>query len=291
MGLAKSLNYGIELSDGEYIARLDADDMAHPTRFQKQISYLDADLNIGICGSWQHHFGSCDDWIHKPSQNPAQCRANLLFTCDLCHSTLMFRRKLFIQNGLYYDAAFFAEDFELWTRAMLVTDIANLPEVLGEYRYEADGRTDTVLSELCKENGQIVAASFQRTLGITLLKEQYPLLNGWKNVFMEQKNQKIRDNMLKEYQLILRNTWDKNLLVGFFDHKSLLNTLRDRWIWARYDLHLEGESDIESIEQVFKKVKYPVWKRLKRFLRQNPSFALRLKKMVSRVTRLWEPQR
>ena len=57
LGLAESLNLGFREAKGEYIARLDADDTALPERFKKQVSYMDSHRDVGICGTWQLHYG------------------------------------------------------------------------------------------------------------------------------------------------------------------------------------------------------------------------------------------
>ena len=131
LGLAESLNLGIKMANGIYIARMDADDLARADRLEKEVQLMEAQPSIGICGSWQHHFGPHTDWTHRPSSVPEECRANLMFDCDLCHSTLMLRKQIFLDNHLFYNSSYLAEDFELWSRATAVMEITNIPEVLG----------------------------------------------------------------------------------------------------------------------------------------------------------------
>ena len=51
LGLTKSLNIGLKLTQGKFIARIDADDVAVPERFEKQITFMDDHPDIGVCGS------------------------------------------------------------------------------------------------------------------------------------------------------------------------------------------------------------------------------------------------
>lgn len=132
-GLADALNLGIKRAQGQYIARIDADDLMVPERLEKQVHFLDVHQNVIVCGGWQQYFG-LSTFLHAPPASAEQCRANLLFRCDLCHSTLMLRTASLIEHNLFYDPAYAAEDFELWTRVLDVGDIANIPEVLGYYR-------------------------------------------------------------------------------------------------------------------------------------------------------------
>ena len=103
LGLADSLNRGIRLATGKYIARMDADDLAHPDRFQKQWEYLESHPDVIVLGTAQHHFGPNTDWVHRPATTAEQCKANLLFMCDVCHSTVMLRKQIFIENSLFYE--------------------------------------------------------------------------------------------------------------------------------------------------------------------------------------------
>jgi len=61
-------------------------------------------------------------------------KAKLLFFCDACHSTVMFRKSLFEKIGLFYAKDAALEDYELWTRAVQHTAFVTIPEVYGEYR-------------------------------------------------------------------------------------------------------------------------------------------------------------
>ncbi len=96
LGLAESLNEGMRLASGDYIARMDADDLSFRTRLEKQAAFLDAHPDISLCGTYQRYFGPDISWVHRPALEPERCKASLLFDCDLCHSTVMLRRRDFL---------------------------------------------------------------------------------------------------------------------------------------------------------------------------------------------------
>ena len=129
-GLADALNLGLLRAEGAYIARIDADDLMAKERLARQVSHMDAHPETAVCGSWQQYFG-LRSYCHRPSASAEQCKANLLFRCDLCHSTLMMRKSFFLEHGLFYDGRFAAEDYELWTRVIDRGRIENIPAVLG----------------------------------------------------------------------------------------------------------------------------------------------------------------
>lgn len=134
-GLVASLNIGIQMARGTYLARMDQDDISLPYRLQKQVEFMDAHPEIGICGSWVETIGDPAGHIwHYPEDHDAIC-ANMLFNNSLVHPSVMIRSQIFREHDLKYDPnAAHAEDYDLWSRAFSIVHFANLPEVLLYYR-------------------------------------------------------------------------------------------------------------------------------------------------------------
>jgi glycosyltransferase involved in cell wall biosynthesis len=136
-GLTATLNRGLELARGRYIARQDADDISLRDRFIKQITFLDAHPSCALVGSW------ADIWLerektgrahHHPSEN-AELQFELLFNNPFVHSSVMLRKTALEQVGVYAsDSCPQTGDFELWSRIARQNEIANIPEVLQIYR-------------------------------------------------------------------------------------------------------------------------------------------------------------
>lgn len=131
-GLTASLNYGLEHATGEYIARMDADDISLPTRFEKQVKYLDEHKDVAVLGTWFEMFGSSNIVIKHPEVITV---FNILNDEHVGHPTVMFRKKMFDDHKLRYDEDFkCAQDFELWSRVVRILKVRNLPEILLKYR-------------------------------------------------------------------------------------------------------------------------------------------------------------
>ena len=264
LGLADSLNLGIQMAKGKYIARMDADDLAHADRFEKEAKLLEAHPEIGLCGSWQHHFGRHTDWVHRPPSTPEECRANLMFDCDLCHSTLMMRKQTFLEHHLFYDSAYLAEDFELWTRAVRVMQITNIPEVLGEYRWSGENISRQKQDKMAAENAVIVANALNRNLGIQVRKEDYELLEGWKNPFFSQPDKRLRKQMYVRFQALLTEIYEANKEVGFYEEKALLGILASKWRYSRYMEPRNVRRRVNSLDEIFDPHYHPnywlIWK-------------------------------
>lgn len=129
-GIANAINDGLKIAKGEYIARMDADDISSPERFEKQISYLQHNPNISILGTCYETFPKKS--IIKLPQKPKYM--DLLEKCCIAHPSVMFRKEDFEQFNLKYNSKYKCEDYELWSRAIRVLEFANLQEILLKYR-------------------------------------------------------------------------------------------------------------------------------------------------------------
>lgn len=135
LGLAAALNRGLDSARGEYIARMDADDVSLPDRLARQVDFMDNHPETGVCGSWVKTTGELRGRIWRYPVDPDSIVCGLLFEPPLAHPSVMMRRQLFRQNGLYYDPLFKrAQDYDLWVRASEVLSFANIDEVLLFYR-------------------------------------------------------------------------------------------------------------------------------------------------------------
>lgn len=136
LGLIPTLNKGLELAKGEYIARMDCDDISLPGRLAVQARVMDANRSWGVCGTWIRIFdGSGDGHVHPYSTDPDTLICELLFNPPLAHPSAIIRRDLFGALDLRYDESYKnAEDYELWYRASRHTILSNIPKVLLLYR-------------------------------------------------------------------------------------------------------------------------------------------------------------
>ncbi len=289
LGLAESLNLGMREATGEYIARMDADDISRKDRFQKEVDFLDCHPNVAVVGSYQHHFGVDIDWIHKPATEPAQCKCNAVFFCDLCHSTLMLRKSIFVENNLYYDNTYLAEDFELWSRVIDFGDIANIPEVLGEYRVGEDNITLEKKSKLHLESGRIVAKTLKRTIGLDISDDDSVLFDNWKNDYFEIKDKNKKKEAYRSLKNILIKIYEKNREVKFFDETALLRSIRAKWAWARGGEPFNRMVDVVGgIDSIFRtRYPNPYVNRFYYFWKENKGIKAKIKKVLKKIKELF----
>lgn len=135
LGLTKSLNRALELSQGEYLARMDHDDLSLPLRLSAQVEFLDANSEIDVLGTWAQTLGAQPEQIWRYPLNDDEIRCELLFHSVLVHSSVVWRRSTFERHNLRYDPDIArAQDYDLWARAAPYVRFANLGRVLHRYR-------------------------------------------------------------------------------------------------------------------------------------------------------------
>ena len=146
LNLIKTLNLGLHVAKGDYIARMDQDDISMFDRIEKQVLFLEANKHIGLVGSafellHSHDIVGDRFGSHKIiayAQNDEKLRVQLIYNNIVSHPTAMFRKKLIDEHNLHYELAYtHAEDYRLWTQIAKFAKIANIDAVLLKYRVHA----------------------------------------------------------------------------------------------------------------------------------------------------------
>ena len=137
LGIAGSLNRGLRAATGEFIARMDADDIAMPERIAKQVAYLEANPECVICGTNIIIINAEDERIGRRDFATADedIKRGMLIDIPFCHPATMFRRRAVAEGGVFYDEQWrTVEDRDFWLRLADHGQYANLPEDLMLYR-------------------------------------------------------------------------------------------------------------------------------------------------------------
>jgi len=132
--LIKTLNKGLSLAKGKYIIRMDADDISFLDRFEKQVTFMENNPNIGLCGSNAQAIGSSSNIFKCPSTHSEIINA-FIIKSPFIHPSVIMRNSVIIKNNLHYDENYIhAEDYKLWLEFIKLTDVSNMPEILLKYR-------------------------------------------------------------------------------------------------------------------------------------------------------------
>lgn len=137
-GLGKTLNLGLQLARGKYIARIDADDFAHPERLEKQVAFLETHPEIAVVGSAAKVvYPDGTERIRLRPLEPHRIRQHIIKVCPLAHPSVMMLKDAAVSVGGYdtaYDGSLgrsAGEDYHLWVRMLAQGyQLANLADPL-----------------------------------------------------------------------------------------------------------------------------------------------------------------
>jgi radical SAM superfamily enzyme YgiQ (UPF0313 family) len=141
LGLTKSLNIAIKHARGKYLARMDADDVSHPFRIEKQVSYLDRHPNTMMVGCAFYVIN--ENGLHNSFINvltdSEQIKAGLEKQNWFCHGSVMLQKSVIEKIGPYNEKFKYAQDYDLWLRISEQFEVANINEALYFWRKTKEG--------------------------------------------------------------------------------------------------------------------------------------------------------
>ncbi|MCK5285790.1 MAG: glycosyltransferase [Candidatus Pacebacteria bacterium] len=265
IGLTKSLNKGLILAQGEYVARMDDDDISLPKRFQIQVNLMNKNPKIGVVGTWAKVIGESNKKYIKTYSNFEKIKALSIFKNILIHPSVMMRKNILDKYDLKYNEELtHSQDYDLWARLMLYSPITNIKKILILYRIHKENESHlytkiqtqnsnkTRIKQL--KNLKIIPTDEEKIIHCNTYKpKQYEItefLNKteqWLFKLIKQNN-KIKYSKEPQFSMILANRW--------FNICSV-NSDYDFKIWKRFwESNLRKKLDYSDIEN---------WKILTRF--------------------------
>ncbi|HHV23598.1 MAG TPA: glycosyltransferase [Methanosarcina sp.] len=228
LGLTKSLNKGLALARGEYIARMDADDISLPERLEVQVKFMESNPEVCVCGSWIEIIGhnAGDIWKYPTDSNDIQCKH--LFECSIAHPSAIFKKDILDQNHFRYDPAFKrSQDYELWVRISTLYPLANIGKVLLKHRIHPSAIGQHYSSDQKKCADQVRYRQLREFLRLTPTENELMLHSSISVGEFE-----TRKDYLNDVNRWLLKIWAANNEVEYFDKLALSAELAKRWYAA-----------------------------------------------------------
>lgn len=225
LGYVKTLNNLIELSNGEYIARQDNDDISLPERLEKQVSFLNKNYDIGICGSNALVFGELNKKTLVPIEDK-KIRAYMIINNPMLHPTVMYRKSLFenLNISKYDESLCPAEDYGMWFEISKKTKLANLPDILLKYRWHKNSTSQI------KKNIQIEKANNMRK-SILQYSLSYDISEDDNMLFSFISNPELMSvKKIKSFESLLMTIQQKNIKIGYYNEIELRDLFFYFWI-------------------------------------------------------------
>lgn len=202
LGQTKALNIGIRHSKGEYIARMDADDVSYPQRLQKQYEYISKHDSIAVVGTRYVEIDEKGRNIRHcyVLTDPLEIKSYLSSSGELSyhrvvpHPAVLMRRTAVLDVGLY-DERLMAQDYDFWIRLSRKYYFTNLKKVLFKYRIVKNSQTQKFQEILSKEAGEIIKGNIKHHcpyLGDSQMNSLWCMLN-----FLPQDSRQQGENVLE----------------------------------------------------------------------------------------------
>lgn len=164
--LSKTLNKGIEMAKGKYIARMDADDWSFPKRLEKQVDFLEKNAEIGIVGGSMQIMDENGKVYSKRTYalNDYEIRKKIYLYSPFSHPTIMIRKSIIEKVGNYNSQFNPAEDYELYFRIGELSQFANLDCFLIKYRVVVNSMTTGSMKNMERKTIEVRQKYFKNPL-------------------------------------------------------------------------------------------------------------------------------
>jgi glycosyltransferase involved in cell wall biosynthesis len=152
-GLSASLNRGISVARGRYIARMDADDISLPDRLQTQLDFMETNPRVGLLSCCFYEIdaqGKQGNLCCLPSGD-AEIRDALMLCNQFCHGAAFFRRQCVERVGGYRACFEFSQDYDLWLRIAEAFECANIEQPLYQWRVTDTADDDAYISKITRQ--------------------------------------------------------------------------------------------------------------------------------------------
>ena len=226
IGVTNALNFLIKKTKYNYIARMDADDISHTNRFSKQLNFLQNNQNCSVVGSYIKLIDNKDKLLGKVKYPISSdlIKKKLINKSCIPHPACMFNSKFLKSVNGYRQMLEPAEDYDLWTRLSIISDLHNIPEYLFSYRVNESGISNKrsfeqfIKSEFVKKNFEFLKENrdliniknishVNKKALLDLFENKYYISNEiyLNEILLEKKNYKLNKFFFKILLFFLKN--------------------------------------------------------------------------------------
>ena len=228
LGRAGTDNAALAAVRGEFIAKMDGDDLCHPERLARQVGYLQQHPEVNVVGAWMQNFGA-STYLNRYPATLEAAQVRTLFTLPVGNPSVMLRTSLFREQGMHYDANLRqTEDFDFFARYIRKLKIVTLPETLIQYRVPLDTSKKRILIERASVSDQ-VRARLLADWGLPTTPRERHVHD---TISMLQRS--LGDITLSEVEAWLQKLLRYNEEVPWFEPAALRYGLAERWFEICY---------------------------------------------------------
>lgn len=225
-GYIVHLNKGIKIARGEYIARMDSDEISLPQRLEKQIEFLEKNPEYGVCGTQVETIDSTAIYVSSLPVEDKKIRSWLFFHNAISHPTVVMRRAVLEKNNLLYDKEFYsAEDYKMWVDISRYSKLSNISEVLHKSRIRP-GQVSQVYFDIQRAKVMKLYRQMLQDMGIEHSEEELEIHNSLCNNLARRTLSWAK--RVSRWLLKLRRT---NRERGLFPEPAFSQVIDERWFY------------------------------------------------------------
>jgi glycosyltransferase involved in cell wall biosynthesis len=263
IGLVGTLNKGLDLAKGEYIARMDCDDISIKSRLSVQVKLMDSNKNIGASGSFYRLLRKNKKAISDLPINNEEIKAFMIFNSPIAHPSAIIRSSILKQHNLKYDSEYIhCEDYNLWSQISEFSQLANTADVLLEYRVHENQITGNAKFLFAKSSSlNLIRLRHLKLLDIVPNEDELAIHNLIGN----------GEKLGSEEQLKSAQTWLKKIVQINNKNKAVDETYFEKIIlerWLRLCFNFLGWRRGFSYfykSEIYREIKLPVSRKLELF--------------------------
>lgn len=250
--LVATLNRGLDLARGRFIARMDADDISLPQRFEKQVRFLEENKDVVCVGTAMRTLGLEKDYDIFYDSRPEVVKVQLLFSCKIAHATTLLKNDFLKKNPLRFNAFYLhVEDFDFFHRMSLLGNVCSIAEILYLRRIHP--------AQVCQEE-RFEQIETEKRIRKKIFSELYPkIFNSQKSmVFLE--NYFIEGRQPVSYAELISvlsffSQWVQNSFNPLIP-ANILNPMLARRCW---DMCTNAPFSTKGLARIYKRMGFLKW--------------------------------
>jgi len=223
--LVATLNKGIDLARGKYIARMDADDISIITRLEKQVAFLDSQPKYVACSSWVETFSdNKNSKLLKYEESHDGIKVKSLYQNHFCHGASLIRKNILIESNLRFDSNFIhSEDYYFFIKLSELGELFNLQETLLRVRHH-DSNVSVLSRNIQYENSLIVIKYQLEQIGISTDNIDF---NVYSRFFCSSFD--LSKDEIERIENLIFTIIQANKKSNYIQHQVLINYFFDKW--------------------------------------------------------------
>ena len=253
LGLTKCLNIAIALSNGEFIARMDDDDISLPSRIEKQVSYFLSNENVNILGSNVEYIGGFEGFSkYEHALTREEQQLNLFFdNSGLAHPTVMFRKKFLEEHKILYKENYLrSQDYGMWVECTRYSKLYCLNNVLLKHRKHKKQISNKHRESQYNFKNKVKIDQLEKLNIIPTEDEVITHI-----LFCENKINNL--NNLRKVKKWIIKLIEANRKTNYFTHDLFIQILEKKYISMSFSLFLSMKNIIPLLYSIsFLRIKY-----------------------------------